>query len=152
MLDDTELAGWFDRHGVSVKVTDDVRAAAWRKLLANVVGNSLTAITRARFGSVFAVPEIHAVARAAVAETAAVARAEGIALDDADLDAVVGFLSGMPAEKTTSTLQDLEAGRPFETDAITGVVVRKAAEHGIDVPTVRTFDALLRVISPESTP
>ena len=60
------------------------------------------------------------------------------------------MLLSMPAEKTTSTLQDLEAGRPFETDGITGVVIRKAAYHGIDVPTVRALDAMLRAISPRA--
>lgn len=148
VMEDAGLATWFEQHGVPVKVTDDVRAAAWRKLLVNVAGNSLTAICRARFGRVFEVPQVWSVARAAVVETAAVARAEGVSIDEHDVEDVIELLGSMPAEKTTSTLQDLEAERPFETDAITGVVVRLATEHGIDVPTVRALDAMLRVISP----
>ena len=96
----------------------------------------------------FETPEIWSVARAAVAETAAVAHAEGVASTSTTSTRRSELLGSMPAEKTTSTLQDLEAGRPFETDAITGVVVRLATEHGIDVPTVRALDAMLRVISP----
>lgn len=145
---DVGLAAWFDGHGVPTTVTDDIRLAAWRKLLGNVAGNSLTAITRSRFGGTFGHPEVQDVARAAIRETAAVGRATGVALDEHDVDAVLAMLLGMPDDKTTSTLQDLEAGRPFETDGITGVVVRTAAAHGIDVPTVRTLDALLRAISP----
>jgi 2-dehydropantoate 2-reductase len=148
VLEDADLAAWLERHGIATKVIDDVRVAAWRKLLGNVAGNSLTAIGRARFGAVFEHPEVREVARAAIAETAAVARAEGIPIDTSDTEAVVELLVGMPAEKTTSTLQDLEAGRSFETDALTGVVVRKAVDHGLEVPTVRALDALLRVISP----
>lgn len=151
VVEDGRLAAWLERHGVMTTVVDDVGVAAWRKLLGNVAGNSLSAITRSRFGALFAHPEAQDVARAAILETAAVARAEGIALGDDDVDAVVSMLLAMPAEKTTSTLQDLEAGRPFETDGITGVVVRTAATHGIDVPTVRALDALLRVISPTAT-
>lgn len=152
VVEDADLAAWFARHGVATEITADVRVASWRKLLGNVAGNSLTAITGSRFGALLAVPEIHAVARAAIAETAAVARAEGIALDDQDVEAVVHTILGMPPDKTTSTLQDLEAGRPFETDGITGVVVRKAAVHDVDVPTVRTLDALLRARSPRTGP
>lgn len=150
VVDDADLVAWFTRHGVPTEITADVRVAAWRKLLGNVVGNSLTAITGSRFGALFAVPEIRTVARAAIAETAAVARAEGIVLDDRDVETVVHMILDMPPDKTTSTLQDLEAGRPFETDAITGVVVRKAAAHDIDVPIVRTLDALLRARSPRA--
>ncbi len=140
------------RHGVATEITADVRAASWRKLLGNVAGNSLTAITGSRFGALLAIPEIHSVARAAITETAAVARAEGVVLDDRDVEMVVHTILDMPPEKTTSTLQDLQAGRPFETDGITGVVVRKAEAHDIDVPTVRTLDALLRVRSPRADP
>ncbi len=43
----------------------------------------------------------------------------------------------------TSTLQDLEAGRRLELDALTGAVVRKAATLGVPVPTVATLHALL---------
>jgi 2-dehydropantoate 2-reductase len=150
VLEDADLSTWFDQHGVPTKTTGDVRAAAWRKLLGNVAGNTLTAICRTRFGALMSVQEIPPVMRAAVAETAAVARAEGVAVQDDDIDAVVEMLVGMPAEKTTSMLQDLEAGRSIEIDVITGVVVRKADQHGIDVPTVRTLDAILRVLSPKS--
>ncbi|HEX6312847.1 MAG TPA: 2-dehydropantoate 2-reductase [Acidimicrobiia bacterium] len=148
VVEDGGLAAWFDAHGVAARTTPDVYDAAWRKLLVNVAGNSLTAILRARMGSVFAVPEIDDVARAALTETAAVARAEGAAVTDDDVAAALRLLHGLPPDKTTSTLQDLEAGRPFEVDAITGVVVRRALDHGLDVPTVRTLDALLRAISP----
>ncbi len=148
VVEDADLAGWLGRHGIPTETDPDIRVASWRKLLGNVAGNSLTAITGSRFGALLAVPEIHAVARAAVTETAAVARADGVVLDDHDVEAMVQMILGMPPDKTTSTLQDLEAGRPFETDGITGVVVRKAAAHDIAVPTVRTLDALLRVISP----
>ena len=77
----------------------------------------------------------------------AVANAQNVALTDADVEKSVALLRSMPPDKTTSTLQDLEAGRTLEVE-LTGVVVRKADEHGIPVPTVRTIDAMLRVISP----
>lgn len=43
----------------------------------------------------------------------------------------------------TSMLQDLEAGRRLELDALTDAVVRKGAALGVPVPTVATLHALL---------
>jgi 2-dehydropantoate 2-reductase len=147
LLDDAKLADWFTAHGVATRVVDDLRLAAWRKLLVNAVGNSVTAITRLRFGALRSVEEIRDVMRAGLDEVRAVGNAEGVALTDADVEAAMALFEGLPDEKTTSTLQDVEAGRPLEVDALTGVVVRKAASHGIPVPTIAVLDAVLRALS-----
>jgi 2-dehydropantoate 2-reductase len=148
LLDDAPLADWFAAHGVASRVVDDLRLAAWRKLLVNAVGNSVTAITRRRFGPLWSVEEMRDVMRTGLDEVRAVGDAEGVGLTDADVDAAMALFEGLPDEKTTSTLQDIEAGRPLEVDALTGVVVRKAAAHGIPVPTIATLDAMLRAVSP----
>ena len=147
-IGDADAAEWLTGHGVPTTFTDDIELTMWRKLLANAVGNSLTAILRTRFGPLRAVPEIEDVARAAVTEVVAVGRAAGVALGPADVDATLAAFVALPEDKTTSMLQDLEAGRPLEVDGLTGVVVRRAAAHGVDVPTIRTFDAFLRFVSP----
>ena len=46
----------------------------------------------------------------------------------------------------TSTLQDLEKGKPLEYDAISGAVVRAARRHNIKVQAVETIYALLRLL------
>jgi 2-dehydropantoate 2-reductase len=148
VLDDEPLAEWFTAHGVTARLVDDFRLAAWRKLLVNAVGNSVTAITRRRFGPLRSVGELRGVMRAGLDEVRAVGNAEGVALTDADVDAAMALFDGLPDDKTTSTLQDVEAGRSLEVDALTGVVVRRAAAHGIRVPTVTVLDALLRAVSP----
>jgi 2-dehydropantoate 2-reductase len=148
LLDDAALADGFTAHGVAARVVDDLRLAAWRKLLVNAVGNSITAITRRRFGTLRSVKEMRDVMRAGLDEVRAVGDAEDVGLTDADVDAAMALFDGLPDEKTTSTLQDVEAGRPLEVDALTGVVVRKAAAHGIPVPTIAALDAMLRVVSP----
>jgi 2-dehydropantoate 2-reductase len=51
----------------------------------------------------------------------------------------------------TSTLQDLQRGKPLEVEALIGVVVRIARRHGIKAPASETIYALMRLLdrSPE---
>ena len=75
--------------------------------------------------------------RTALDEAAAVAAADGVALDAA---AQWSIIEAVPPELTTSAARDAAAGRPTELDAITGSVVRAGLRLG--VPT-RALAALL---------
>ena len=70
---------------------------------------------------------------AAVDETAAVARAEGAAIDP---DTTMRELHGAHGGLTSSLARDVAAGREGELDAIVGAVLRRAATHGLGAPTV----------------
>ncbi|MBK9179548.1 MAG: hypothetical protein IPM45_08220 [Acidimicrobiales bacterium] len=74
--------------------------------------------------------------------------AVGVGLEPGLAERVLAGIKSLPGDATPSTLQDRRAGRPLEVDALTGVVVRLADEHGLAVPTVRTLDALLRAVDP----
>jgi 2-dehydropantoate 2-reductase len=54
-------------------------------------------------------------------------------------------------EHKTSTLQDLERGRPLELDAILTAVVELADLTGVDVPTLRVVNALADLLNAEVT-
>jgi 2-dehydropantoate 2-reductase len=49
-------------------------------------------------------------------------------------------------EHKTSTLQDIEAGRPLEIDCIIGAVVEMAKLVGVDVPATRYVYALTKLL------
>lgn len=77
-----------------------------------------------------------------VRETAAVAEAEGATIDVGDIKQEL--LEAHP-ELLSSMARDVAAGRPPELDAIGGAVLRAAARHGIDTPTVaRLVEAIRR--------
>jgi len=83
------------------------------------------------------------VARRAAGETAAVARASGVDLaDDTAVEAVAAVAESTAANRS-SMLQDVDAGRSTEIEAINGAVVERAAQHGIEVPTNRLLAALV---------
>ena len=44
------------------------------------------------------------------------------------------FFRGLPGGTKSSTLVDLEAGRPLETPGLSGRIVTLGREHGIDTP------------------
>jgi 2-dehydropantoate 2-reductase len=85
--------------------------------------------------------------RAIVRECVAVGRAEGAQLDDSIADQVVNHYRASPPDSVNSLHADRAAGRPMETDARNGVIVRLGRKHGIATPMNQTIVALLEAAS-----
>jgi 2-dehydropantoate 2-reductase len=130
---------------VEIRVDSGHLTKAWLKLGTNAVGNGLTALT-GRPLSVLSHPALHQVATALMAETWAVAVAEGAVIDVSDPGGYVLRMAETPGGRT-SMLMDVEAGRPTEHDAIHGAVLRAAGRHAIEVPTTRTVYGILEARS-----
>ena len=69
-----------------------------------------------------------------IRETMAVARAEGAVIEDAYADALIEGFRNAPPDGINSLHADRAAGRPMETDARNGAVVRFGRKHGIHTP------------------
>jgi 2-dehydropantoate 2-reductase len=147
VLADPQVGAWLSAHGVRADVVPDVAPRMWMKLAANVVQNSLTAILDSLQGPVRDHPDLQRLQRDLCDEVRRVGVAEGADLPGDFTDTVLGGFARLPPYNGTSMLWDRRAGVPFEVDALTGAVVRRAATHGIDVPAVRTVDALVRFVS-----
>lgn len=137
------LCELFSGTGVEVIETKDFLSESWRKLLANVAVNPLTALTMRRIG-VLREPDLKELARGLVTEAIAVGQAAGAEVGSADLERVLEAPSRLSPTAGTSMLYDRLAGRPLEHEYITGAVVRAAERHGIPVPLNRAILALLR--------
>ena len=81
--------------------------------------------------------------RAIVRECVAVGRAEGAMLDDSIAESVVSGYRAAPPDSVNSLHADRVAGRPLETDARNGVIVRLGRKHGIATPLNQMIVALL---------
>jgi len=147
VLDDAEIGAWLAAHGVRTEIVEDVAPRQWTKLAANVVQNSLTALLDSLQGPIRDHPALQGLQRDLVGEVAAVGHACGVALPATFVDDVLGGLARLPVYNGTSMLWDRRGGRALEVDALTGAVVRRAEERGVDVPVVRTVDALVRFVS-----
>jgi len=134
-----ELAAALEAAGVPARVMDSEAQAMWGKL---VRLNALACTTGAwdlPLGEIRSDPERRAALEACVREAAAVARAEGA---DVSPDATMGELDDAHAELRTSMQRDIAAGREPELDAIPGSVLRAAARHGLECPTIERLAAI----------
>jgi 2-dehydropantoate 2-reductase len=144
------VAAAFERAGVSCRVSPDVRAELWTKLVMNAAFNAVSALTRGRYGAIVADPGAVATMRTLIDECVAVARADGVALASSDtLTTAATTLGAAMAGATSSTEQDLARGRPTEIDALNGYVVARGDALGVPVPLNRAMHALVRLLERE---
>ena len=122
----------FERAGLRPDPTGNVRRAMWYKLWGNATINPLSALTRATCDKILADPQCRAWMLEGMAELAAVGAALGCPIGESGEErmAVTARLGAFK----TSMLQDVEAGRPIELEALLGAPREIAAARGIATP------------------
>lgn len=133
--------------GLNVRVESDVRTPIWEKVAFNAALNSLSAVTGKTIGEIGASQDARAITDAVLAETHAVATAEGITLPVEHVRAAMENAFTHHAGHKTSMLGDVEAGRPTEVDFIGGAVVRTGERLGVPAPVLATLCHLVRLRS-----
>ena len=135
------LASLFMAAGVKAPIRPRLRNEIWMKLWGNVAFNPLSALTHATLDVLASEPGTRGIARAMMLEAQAVGEALGVrfALDvEKRMDGAIAV-----GAHRTSMLQDLELGRPLETDALVGAVQELAALTGVSTPTIDLIRTLL---------
>ena len=132
------LASLLQQAGFEVTASADVRRDIWYKLWGNMTMNPLTAITGATVDRVLDDPLTRAFCSAAMAEAAAVGARIGCAIQQTPEDR--HQITRQLGAFKTSMLQDVEAGRAIELDALVSAVREIAQRVGLVTPTI---DALL---------
>jgi len=125
--------------GLKCPIEQDVRDEIWVKLMGNVAFNPLSALTRATMEEICRHDEARQLVATMMAETLEIAESVG-AHPQISIQKRLRGAEKVGAHKT-STLQDLEAGKPLELAAIIGAVVELADLTGIDAPALRAIDA-----------
>ncbi len=120
------------RGGLRAPVTTRLRSEIWVKLLGNAAFNPISALTGATLVQMARDPEVSALVRNIMAEVEAVANKLGIELPVSIDQRIAG--AEKIGEHKTSMLQDLEAGRPLELEAIVGAVVEIGEHLGVSMP------------------
>ncbi|HEX6852830.1 MAG TPA: 2-dehydropantoate 2-reductase [Candidatus Polarisedimenticolaceae bacterium] len=129
--------------GIDAVASPDIRRATWEKFVFLASVSGMTAATRATIGEVRAHPATRALLRDAMLEIAALARAEGVAIDDAFVDDRMRFVDTLPAEGRSSMANDLLRGAPLEIEWLSGAVVRRGERAGVPTPVHRGLHAAL---------
>ncbi len=115
------LAGRLQRGGFEVEVSGRIQRDIWFKLWGNMTMNPISALTGATTDRVLADDELRGFISAVMREAQAVGNRIGLPIDQSpeDRHAVTRKLGAF----RTSMLQDVEAGRPVELDALVGAVL-----------------------------
>ena len=120
------LVDFFATGGVPVRISADVMAELWSKLMVNCAYN---AISRPRSSRAMASwcerPEVRELQQAVVREVVAVAAAEGVDLPLAPALAAMERIAGAMPAQLSSTAQDMARRKPSEIDHLNGFVVRR---------------------------
>jgi 2-dehydropantoate 2-reductase len=131
--------------GVPVRVSDEVAAALWQKLITNCAYNALSAILHMPYGHLAQVPGMIQVMTDVAAEVVAVGRGLGVALQELDMKPVLDLAVTMAAQYS-STAQDLARHKPTEIDYLNGYVVRQGLALGVPTPANGVLLTLVRAL------
>jgi 2-dehydropantoate 2-reductase len=131
------IAAVLDAAGIEARIVPEIRHAVWGKLLLNTASATLSVLTGATLGQLRAGPGMPQIRARLMREAQATAEAWGVPLADA-VERAIAAAGGAESHKA-SMLQDYEAGRPLELDAIVAAVIDLARRRQVPVPTIETL-------------
>jgi len=138
------ISGLLVRAGFKAPVQSRLRSEIWHKLLGNATLNPVSALTRESLGPLLASPVGRALVRTLMEEVASVASSLDIELP-MSLDKRIEAAAAV-GEHKTSMLQDLEAKKPLEIDALLGAVLELARDRSVAVPSLSVVYGLTKVL------
>jgi 2-dehydropantoate 2-reductase len=121
----------FRRAGFKAPVSTDIRSELWTKLWGNLSFNPISALTQATLEDIARHPHLRALAAAMMRESQAIGEKLGIRFR-IPLDKRIAGAEAVGPHKT-SMLQDIQAGRAIEADALLGSVIELG--RIVDAPT-----------------
>jgi 2-dehydropantoate 2-reductase len=134
----------FIRGGLQSPVLTDIRAEMWLKLWGNMTFNPISALSRGTLAGICQFPPTRELARDMMTEAQAIATKLGITFRVPIEKRIAG--AERVGHHKTSMLQDIEAGRPLETDALLGSVIELARMTDTPTPHLDTVFALTKLL------
>ncbi len=127
--------------GMGAEATAEIRTALWTKLVNNLTNGPITLLTRRSMRDRFSDAALHGAALRAMREGLAIAAAMGRPVRG---DPQARSLRSVHLPHKPSVLQDLEAGKPLEFDALFTAPLALARAAGVATPTLDALVALAR--------
>ncbi len=132
--------------GFNVRTSENIEGVVWTKTLVNCGINPVGALTGLSNGDVYKNKALRALIVRLVKEAVQVVEALGIELTTEDPVRYALGTAKATGDNINSMLQDLQAGKRTEIDAITGEVIRLAKELGIETPSSEAVYALVKAL------
>jgi len=135
----------FEDVGIRAEQSGNIRRAIWYKLWGNATINPLSALTRSTADKLLDDPALRAFMASAMDELAAIGAAIDCPIDEGAEDrmAVTARLGAFK----TSMLQDVEAGRAIELEALVGAPREIAEREGIATPQLDRIYAMTHLLA-----
>jgi 2-dehydropantoate 2-reductase len=131
--------------GLRCPVTTRIRQEIWVKILGNVAFNPISTLTGATLVQMARDPDVNALVRRIMEETIAVGAKLGLEVPITIDQRIAG--AERVGEHKTSMLQDLEAGRPIELEAVVGAVVELGERLNVPMPHARAVYACTKLLA-----
>ena len=141
------LAARLAQGGMTVSVVEDAWASVWRKVATNAAVNPTTALLGYTNAELLADLAGSRVADALAAEVARVATATGVAMGEDEARRWWREMAALTGANRSSMLQDVQAGRPTEIDAICGAVHREGERRGVAAPLNQAMTVLVSALA-----
>jgi len=141
----TRLSECFVKAGFKAPILDNIRSEIWLKLWGNMTFNPISALSHATLVDICQFPLSRALAANMMSEAQAVGEKLGITFR-VSLDKRIAGGEKVGRHKT-SMLQDIEAGRAPEIDALVGSVVELARLVELPTPHIDTVYALIKLLA-----
>ncbi|MDP9082864.1 MAG: 2-dehydropantoate 2-reductase [Pseudomonadota bacterium] len=135
----------FVRGGMQAPVLSDIRSEIWLKLWGNLTFNPISALSRATLAGICQYPPSRALAAAMMTEAQIIANKLGATLRVSLEKRIAG--AERVGHHKTSMLQDVEASRVLEVDALLGSVVELARLTNTPTPHIDTVYALTKLLA-----
>lgn len=140
-----KIASMLEEGGFKAPVLDDIRSELWLKLWGNLCFNPISALTRATLDIVATDPGSRALAKSMMLEGQAIAEKLGSSFR-VDVERRINGAAKVGAHRT-SMLQDLEAGKPMEIDALVTAVQEMGRITGTPTPALDGVLALVQQLA-----
>jgi 2-dehydropantoate 2-reductase len=141
----TRVSQCFTQAGFKSPVLDNIRAEIWLKLWGNLTFNPISSLTHSTLVDICQFPLTRELATGMMLEAQAVAAHLGISFR-VPLEKRIEGAEKVGKHKT-SMLQDVEAGRALEVDALVGSVVELGRMTRTPTPHISTLYALVKLLA-----
>jgi 2-dehydropantoate 2-reductase len=141
-----ELVDLFASANVPVRISADVMAELWSKLMVNCAYNAISGIAQATYAQLAALPSVRELQHAVVGEVVALAAAEGVELPLAPATRTMEAIAAAMPGQLSSTAQDMARRKPSEIEHLNGFVVRRGRELGVPTPANQALYALVKLV------
>ena len=131
--------------GFRSRILDDIRSEIWLKAWGNLSFNPISALTHATLVDICQFPETRKLAETMMGEAQAVAEKLGITFRHTIEKRIAGAES--VGSHKTSMLQDVEAGRSLETEALIGAILELSRITETPSPSIEAVYACVKLLN-----